>query len=125
MIIISVGQRIKLARREAGLTQEKLGQMTNLSRSYIAAIEIDAYNPSLMTLQRIAEVLRVSVSSLIEESQSEDLSALYRGGVLMNDFKLNEEQIKLLIGFSKLDLKNRQRLLGYIDALLEVTEAKK
>ena len=125
MIIISVGQRIKLARREAGLTQEKLGQMTNLSRSYIAAIEIDAYNPSLMTLQRIAEVLRVSVSSLIEEQESEGLSNFLGGGVLTNDFKLNEEQIILLIGFSKLDLKNRQRLLGYIDALLEMTEAKK
>ena len=122
---MSVGQRIKLARHEAGLTQEKLGQMTNLSRSYIAAIEIDAYNPSLNTLQSIAEVLRVSVSSLIEERQNEDLSKILGGGVVKNNFNLNDVQIKLLIGFNKLDLKNQQRLLGYIDALLEMSEVKK
>ena len=122
---MSVGQRIKLARHEAGLTQEKLGQMTNLSRSYIAAIEIDAYNPSLNTLQSIAEVLRVSVSSLIEERQNEDLSKILGGGGVKNNFNLNDVQIKLLIGFNKLDLKNQQRLLGYIDALLEMSEVKK
>ena len=62
---MSIGQRIKKARKDAKLTQMELAKKTNLSRSYIGDIEIDRYNPSITTLQTIAEATGVSASYLL------------------------------------------------------------
>ncbi len=105
---MSIGKKIKIARREAKLTQEELAQMTRMSRSHIAAIEIDAYNPSLLTLQRIAEVLRIPTSTLVEDRNSSE------------EFSLTDEQIKLLMKFKELNHDSQQKLFGYLDALLEI-----
>ena len=107
---MSIGRKIAAARRAVGLTQNELATMTRMSRSHIAAIEIDAYNPSLITLQRIAEVLRIPTSNLVEDIDN--------GETNETDRELNEEQLKLLVKFKKLDSEKQQRLLGYLDALL-------
>jgi len=62
---MSIGQRIKKARKDAKLTQMELAKKTNLSRSYIGDIEIDRYNPSITTLKTIAEATGVSASYLL------------------------------------------------------------
>lgn len=67
---MSIGKRIKEARKKAKLTQQELAQKTNLSRSYIGDIEIDRYNPSVQTLQSIAEATGISVSYLIGNSDT-------------------------------------------------------
>lgn len=61
----SIGQRIKEARKNAGLTQLELAEKTKLSRSYIGDIEKDRYNPSVSTLELIAAATGVPTSSLI------------------------------------------------------------
>jgi len=58
--------RIKDVLKERGLTQKELAEMMNVSAALVSRI-IDG-NPTLETLHKIASVLNVSVSSLIEES---------------------------------------------------------
>ena len=108
---MSLGRRIKSARHTAGLTQEELAALTLTSRSHIAAIEVDAYNPSLITLQRIAEVLKVPVGSLIDDS------------AILNT--LNKRQIMILRGFNSLNAEYQNKLLGYLDCLLQNMNTKK
>jgi len=62
---MSIGQRVKQARKEAHMTQAELAKRTNLSRSYIGDIEIDRYNPSINTLEAIAKAVGVPTSQLV------------------------------------------------------------
>ena len=61
---MTVGQRIKAIRKERKLTQVQLADKANLSRSYLADIERDRYNPSLSTLESVAGALGVQVSAI-------------------------------------------------------------
>ena len=64
---MSIGGNIKRIRKEKGLTQKELADKCNLSRSYLADVERDRYNPSLDTLTVIAKNLDVKVSTLLGE----------------------------------------------------------
>ena len=61
----SIGEKIRNARKDSGMTQTELAQKTSLSRSYIGDIEKDRYNPSVATLQAIAKATDVPVESLL------------------------------------------------------------
>lgn len=60
-----MGERIKQARLDAGLTQEKLAELLNLSRGTIARYELGEIEPKLQNLAAIADVLQVSVDYLM------------------------------------------------------------
>lgn len=62
---MGIGEKIKAARKNAGKTQLELSKITNLSRSYIGDIEKDRYNPSVNTLQLIAQALNCDVASFL------------------------------------------------------------
>ncbi|CAI6293016.1 MULTISPECIES: helix-turn-helix domain-containing protein [Bacillus] len=64
---MTVGQRIKAIRKERKLTQVQLADKAKLSRSYLADIERDRYNPSLSTLESVAGALGVQVSAIVGE----------------------------------------------------------
>lgn len=70
----SIGERIKGARKAAGLTQVELAKKTKLSRSYIGDIEKDRYNPSVSTLQLIADATNSSLGALLPTGNSPDPS---------------------------------------------------
>lgn len=63
---MSIGLNIKKWRKERGLTQVQLAEKTNLSRSYVADIERDRYNPSVETLEVISKALNVKISELVD-----------------------------------------------------------
>ncbi len=66
----SIGERIKIARKSAGLTQLELAKKTNLSRSYIGDIEKDRYNPSVSTLQLIATATNTPLEELLPSTKT-------------------------------------------------------
>lgn len=66
----SIGERIKNARKSAGLTQLELAKKTELSRSYIGDIEKDRYNPSVSTLQLIATATNTPLENLLPSSKT-------------------------------------------------------
>ena len=65
----SIGERIKEARKTAGLTQVELAKKTDLSRSYIGDIEKDRYNPSVSTLQLIAKATNAPLETLLPSTE--------------------------------------------------------
>lgn len=62
----AVGERIRQARRAAGLTQEQLAEHTDLSRNTIGNTERGTYSPRLDSLAMIATAVRVPVSVLVD-----------------------------------------------------------
>lgn len=61
---MTVGERIKEARKTAGLTQKELGERLGVSFQAVAQWENNLRNPKIDTLQKIASALNVSVDSL-------------------------------------------------------------
>ncbi|WP_169908374.1 helix-turn-helix domain-containing protein [Metabacillus halosaccharovorans] len=66
---MTVGKNIKFFRKKAGMTQVKLAEKANISRSYLADIENNRYNVSLEVLGKIAKALNVSTSVLLGEDE--------------------------------------------------------
>lgn len=71
---MTIGDNIKKFRKENNLTQKELAYKSSLSRSYLADLERDRYNPSLDSLKLIADSLGVSVSVLLDEDGNLELS---------------------------------------------------
>lgn len=64
---LTLGERLRDARKAAGLTQEKLAQEADVTVSTIARLEHDRTEPSLGTLFALARVLDVSVTALLPD----------------------------------------------------------
>jgi len=61
-----LGDRIAQLRRKLNITQEQLADSVDLHRTYIGFIEQGKRNPSIANLNRIARVLKVSLSELFK-----------------------------------------------------------
>ncbi|AJS61188.1 helix-turn-helix domain-containing protein [Paenibacillus sp. IHBB 10380] len=73
-ILKLVGARIRVLRKERGMSQESLGEKGGFHFSYIGQIERGEKNIALLNLAKIASALDVSVSQLFsyvnEDSES-------------------------------------------------------
>lgn len=61
----AVGQRVRAAREEAGLTQTELGARTEIDQAVISRLERGKHLPRIDTLRRIATALGTSVPMLL------------------------------------------------------------
>lgn len=69
---MTVGERIKEARKKAGMTQADLAKKLNISYVNISQLEKNQRNPTLETLQRIAAALNMDPYSLYCFDQASD-----------------------------------------------------
>ena len=66
-ICVLVGKNVRRYRLAAGLSQEQLGFAVGLHRTYVSGIERGLRNPSLLVLEELATVLRVTVCDLVTD----------------------------------------------------------
>ena len=66
-VIRILGVRIRTLREQANISQEELGHLSGLHRTYIGAIERGERNPSVLSLKKIADALKVTVKDLFDE----------------------------------------------------------
>lgn len=66
LILERVGRRIRDLRKQAGLSQEQLGEIAGFHFSYIGGVERAEKNITLINLERIADALNVSIIELFE-----------------------------------------------------------
>jgi len=59
------GSRIRAIRKELAMSQEELGDVAGLHRTYIGHLERGEVNPSLINILRVAKALKVDPSSLV------------------------------------------------------------
>jgi len=60
-----LGDRIKLLRKEQGITQEQLADYLNVSRQSVTGYENDGVEPSLNVLIKIADKFNISADYLL------------------------------------------------------------
>lgn len=100
-----LGMRIRQVRLGLGLTQEKLGELAEISSGYVAQVETGTAMPSIPALLRIADALAAPISGLVsaldhvDGAESEDLRA---------------EAAALLAGCDKNQLRLAVRLIAAI-----------
>lgn len=69
-----VSQKIRQTRQTKKLSLEDLSALSGLSPSYLSQVERSIVNPSLSALNKIAESLEISVSSLLSQESDHKFS---------------------------------------------------
>ncbi len=65
-----IGEKVYLARRRNGYTQDQLSESTGLDRTYISQIENGKRNPSSKSLLELSRALGVGVGELLGQRRS-------------------------------------------------------
>jgi len=87
---VSIGQRIKAAREQAGITQVELGEKIGVSGVAIMRYEKGTRQPRLEQLQAIAAALGVSVNFFLPPDEWEDSALTFT--VSLEELKSDLEQ---------------------------------
>lgn len=64
---LQLGKKIREIRKKRGLTQEELAWKSGISLNFMGQIERGHKKPSIKTLKKISENLRIAPSSFFEE----------------------------------------------------------
>ena len=71
-----IGQRVRILRTQAGLTQQELADRAGLQRTHIVRIEDGAFGSQVETIQQVAEAIGMTVD--IIDPGLQDLAPLKR-----------------------------------------------
>ena len=107
MALSSIGRNIRKYRKEKGIMQEKLAEMTDLTANYIGMIERGEKVPALSTLIRIANALEISADPLLCDvlcAKSAIISSLLSDSI------------------SDLSPKEQQRIFAVIETMIEYAD---
>jgi CheY-like chemotaxis protein len=63
-----LGMAIKTERCVLGLSQEELAERAGLHRTYVSDVERGARNPSILSIEKLAQALELSVSGLFQRA---------------------------------------------------------
>ena len=69
---MTLGEKIREARRKCGLSQEQLAEKMSVSRSAVAKWETDKGLPDVGNLKILARLLSVSVDQLLDDTDATD-----------------------------------------------------
>lgn len=69
-IAMTLGEKIRLARRMCGLSQEQLAEKMCVSRSAVAKWETDKGLPDIENLKMLSRLLQTSVDTLLDDSET-------------------------------------------------------
>jgi XRE family transcriptional regulator, master regulator for biofilm formation len=95
------GERIKIQRKRKKLTQEALGEVLDVTKSYISKVESESTVPKLEMLVKIADALEVDVVDLIgnKKEPPAELKAIGAEWIVLGEELEREgftpEQVKL------------------------------
>lgn len=77
MDFVEMGKRIKIKRLELKLTQERLAELTNLTDTYIGAIERATSKCSLETIVKIAKALDLDMNYLLFGITAKNIDSIF------------------------------------------------
>ncbi len=64
--LLFIGKKVRELREKMGISQEKLGEIAGVHRTYVGMIERGEKNITIFNLRRFAEALKVKVRDLID-----------------------------------------------------------
>ena len=140
---MSIGENIRRARIEKGITQRELGErLGGISQQQIGQWENGNKNPKLETVHRIANALQVDISEIYTDfaifknrvvKNSPALSAAKRIGILEDDLfedleqrhiieelDITEDKQELLFEYNKLNTDGQKEARKRVQELTEI-----
>lgn len=95
-----LGKRIKELRKSKGYTQERLAELINMEQNSISIIESGRNFPTLVTLEKIANVLEVDLSDFFNYDYFNDIEFVkqYTQNRLK---KMNDEEFRQVFKYIK------------------------
>ena len=66
-----LGMAIKTRRTALGISQEELAHRAGLHRTYVSDLERGARNPSIESIEKLAQALQISISELFEKTPND------------------------------------------------------
>ena len=119
---MTLGDKIKLLRNERKVSIRKLSDLTGLSKSTLSDIENNkSKKPTVDTIQRIAQVLDVSISELfIQDDQNIEISLdgeKPRGG--KNTSKTSDVFLRSVARAKERPKETQERIAEFINLILE------
>lgn len=115
---VDIGEKIRAARLEKGMTQEALGELLGVQKSAIAKYESGrVVNIKRSTLKKISDILGIKPSELIfdAEIKTDPVGMAQRHVEMVMDEDLNE----LFDDFKVLDQKQRKLVKDLVKSLAE------
>lgn len=74
-----LGEKIKLTRKSNGMSQQQLAAKSGFDYRYIGFLEKAKINPTIKTLERIAQALDVNVCEILpSDTEDRERSDIYR-----------------------------------------------
>ena len=67
-LTVSFGKKVKLLRFKKGISQEKLSELSGISRSVMGKIERGEISTTLHSVEKIATALNIEVSKIFDFS---------------------------------------------------------
>jgi ribosome-binding protein aMBF1 (putative translation factor) len=64
-VMVQFGRRLRKARQERGVSQERLAELAGLHRTYVSSVERGERNISLLNIEKLAAALGVAMSDLM------------------------------------------------------------
>lgn len=89
-----IGEIIRILRTERGMSREELAERVGISRSHLNKVEADIKRPSILTYQKIMDVLEADISIQNEEKTEKEKCVAKARDILMNR---SEKEVKYLV----------------------------
>jgi two-component system response regulator len=106
---VVLGATIRTQRSALGISQEELAYRADLHRTYVSDVERGTRNPSVESIQKIAQALEISVAMLFEQAGNGTHAKQMVEILLVED---NPEDIQLALrGFEKAKVTNPVHVL--------------
>ena len=113
--------RLRILRRQTGVTQKEIAQSLNIDRSTYAYYETDKTNPDLITLRRMANIFQVSTDYLlgIEPADGHTVPVRDRGpeAPLLSEGTLSalpEDERVFLLLYRQLEAEQKENLVQFV-----------
>lgn len=112
---MTVGEKIRITRKQKGITQNTLAELTGLAAITIRQYEAGKYIPKIENLCKIASALENSLDEFLEPGQTTDRHNA--DGIINSSFHLNTEQKRILLFFDALNTDGKKEALKRIEEL--------
>ena len=111
-MVKDIGHRIAMIRKQRGLNQDELAELSTLSRISIARYETGRIEPGAQAIKRIADALEVSTDVLLGRSEEEQDS---------KEQPSTSEARIVSFGMDKLPKEQREMILNMVCAMFPNT----
>lgn len=142
---MTIGERIRIARKDAGLTQKALGAKCQMPDSQIRQYELGMVKPKLEQIQRIANALNVNANVLLEDIapaskeelvKNEIIDIIKKLNISVNTIEFNEnpaivitdaveKRRKYIHAYDSLNSSGQDKAIEQVELLTKIPEYRK